>query len=479
MLATALNELAPSQPSHASPVRRIHSKLQELFGIDLRSLALLRMGLGLSVLTDVAMRAFDLVGLYTDRGVLPRDLLIAMEGRGVYLSAHYWASAHPLLQGALFAVTAVCAAALVVGWRTRLATLACWYLVASVQIRQPLVYMGGDSILRLLLFWGMFLPLAARFSLDEKQRRIPARSDWFFSGATVAILIQVCLIYVATGVRKTGDLWWNGQAIFYALNLDEWATPLGVRMRDYPSVLEPITYATLALELFGPFVAFVPVYTWGFRLATIAAFWTFHLGLAATMNIGLFPLFSMVAWLPFIPTQAWTWCGSTMRTVAERPPDWRARLASIVALVCLTYVIVLLAERARVIPRVLPGPVTAVGTALRIQQTWNMFAPDPPSTTAHRDIRKTMWDGSQVTEPAATSFRWTAYLNRAATSLPPNHPLAASLRSFAHFHCGYTRPDDASRVERIAILMHQRHIDSNRQGEVTTRTLIDERCPTE
>ena len=288
-----MTDSPPPRLWDAPPGRWARGKLRELWGIDLRSLALLRIGLGASVLADVAMRAFDLVGLYTDRGVLPRALVLAMDGPGVYLSAHYWASANPLLQGALFATTACCAVALLAGWRTRLATLACWYLVASVQIRQPLGYMGGDSILRLLLFWGLFLPLGARFSLDETRGRVPPRPDPFVSGATVAVLLQVCLIYWATGIRKTGELWWSGQALFYALHQDEYATALGVRLRDYPSLLEPMTYGTLGLELFGPFLAFVPIYTGAFRIATVAVFWAFHAGLAATMNIGLFPLFNV------------------------------------------------------------------------------------------------------------------------------------------------------------------------------------------
>jgi hypothetical protein len=476
-MTTPSNESAPFPPPSATNAGRVRAKLRELFGVDLRSLALLRIGLGAAVLADLATRAFDLVELYTDRGVLPRDLLVALDGRGVYLSAHYWASVHPVAQGVLFAITALCAVALLVGWRTRIATLACWYLVASIQIRQPLVYMGGDSILRLLLFWAMFLPLSSRFSLDDVQRRVRPRPDHFLSGATVALLFQICLIYWATGVRKQGELWWSGRAIFHALHLQEWVTPLGVWLRQFRAMLEPMTYATLGLELFGPFLAFVPIYTPAFRLATVTIFWAFHLGLASVLNVGLFPLFSMVAWLAFVPSQAWTWCGSTTRTAPGASRDWRSRVASIAAVICLAYVILLLAQRSQVIPRVLPGPVIAVGTALRLQQTWNMFAPDPPPVTTSHDIRKTMADGSQETERAGTSFRWIVYLGHAGAPRAADHPLSLSLHRFALQHCENTESGYARRVERVDVFVHQREIQDDGLGEPRTRLLISEPCP--
>lgn len=443
--------------------------LQTLFGIDLRTLALLRIGLGVAVLADVVVRSFDLVGLYTDQGVLPRDLLRATEGRAVLLSAHYWASVSPWLQGALFACTALCAVALTIGWRTWLVTLACWYLVASVQVRQPLGYMGGDSILRLMLFWSLFLPMSARFSMDAAKGRVRPMADRFVSGGTFALLLQVCLIYWATGLRKSGPLWWSGQAVFYALHLEEWATPFGVYLRADPGLHEVLTWATLGLELLGPFLAFVPVYTAAFRIATILMFWGFHLGLASAMNIGLFPLFSMVAWLAFVPTALWERLGWPTTEGIGRPVTWPARLASAAALVLMLYVVVLLAERARLIPRVLPSPVTAVGTVLRIQQTWNMFAPDPTRTTVRHELRKTLTDGSQVVEPPTTSFRWTVYLARVWHE--PDELLAHSLERFVLRQCGSL---DVDRVELIAH-SHQNHPDG--PVEAVTRTVATVRCP--
>ena len=454
------------------------TRLRDLFAVDLRSLALLRIGLGVSVLVDVITRAADLVGLYTDRGVLPRDLLLEIGGRGVYLSAHYWASVHPIWQGALFAFTAGCAIALLIGWRTRWVTLLCWYLVASVQIRQPLSYIGGDSILRVLLFWGLFLPLSDRFSLDAAHGRIRPRPDFFISGGTVALLLQVCVIYWATGIRKTGELWWNGQAIFYALHAEEWVTPLGVWLRDYRSVVEPMTYAVLAIELLGPCLAFVPFYTGTFRVLTIALFWAFHLGLAATMNIGLFPLFSMVAWLPFLPPQAWTWLRVGGKTDGLEHRSWRSRLATVIPIVLIIYVLVLVAERALLLPRVLPREVQAVGRVLRLQQTWVMFAPNPEKSTAHYELRKRLSDGTVSYESASTSFRWTVYLWRTGMERSPGSPQVRSVELFARYRCLGGSDDAGTRIERLEILAHSSRIGADGAALPVTRTLLDVRCPT-
>ena len=45
--------------------------LREIFGIDLRTMALFRVGLGALLLADLALRARDLTAHYTDAGILP------------------------------------------------------------------------------------------------------------------------------------------------------------------------------------------------------------------------------------------------------------------------------------------------------------------------------------------------------------------------------------------------------------------------
>jgi hypothetical protein len=462
-------------PPAATAIGRVREKLRELFSVDLRSLALLRVGLGISIVLDLAHRALDLRLLYTDDGVLPRVLLLEMQGRGAMLSIHYWGSAEQWQQALIFTTNAACAVALMVGWRTWIATLACWYFACSLQIRQPLVYMGGDSILRLLLFWSLFLPLNARFSLDAARGRVALPANRLLSGGSVALLLQVCLMYWATGISKSGELWQTGQAVFYALHWNM-ATPLGVWLRGAPSsVLEMLTYGTLAVELFGPLLAFVPIFTPAFRLLTIALFWGFHAGLAAAINIGLFPLFSAVAWLAFIPSQAWERIRSpAMRDYVPIRGAY-ARATSWLAILAIAYVVIFLAERWRFVPRVLPQAIHTVGWGLRLQQSWDMFAPDPPTRSHTLFVREIGSGGVVRTLPAADGIRPELYAGY-LLALPPRERTSSSHR-FARYWCNEGSNETGSTViEAVALIVESRDIYADGTDPPTTQVLASVPC---
>jgi len=51
-------------------------RIRELFQIDLRSLALFRMGLACVILADLIKRCLSLGAHYTDHGVLPRQAIL-------------------------------------------------------------------------------------------------------------------------------------------------------------------------------------------------------------------------------------------------------------------------------------------------------------------------------------------------------------------------------------------------------------------
>jgi hypothetical protein len=234
----------------------------------------------------------------------------------------------------------------------------------------------------------------------------------------------------------------------------------------------------LAVEIFGPFLAFVPVWTPGFRLLTVALFWGFHAGLATAMNIGLFPLFAMVAWLPFVPGVLWDWLNPDPTRAATDWPDRRSPATSAAALVILTYIALLLGHRTGLLPRVLPEKVELVGKALRLQQAWVMFAPNPFRTSSRYELRLTMVDGSRRSEPAAPSVRLMPSMQR-VTDPPLGAAAIRSLQFFAAYRCA-SRDDAAKpsqRLKRLELVKHVRPLDDAESIELYTQVLIDVSCP--
>jgi predicted DCC family thiol-disulfide oxidoreductase YuxK len=296
--------------------RTFQDRLKEFFSIDLRSLALFRIGLGVLLISDLINRASFLRAHYSDWGILPRDIYIDQFIKPWHLSIHL-ISGHVAVQAALFVLAGIFAFALLIGYRTRLATLVSWLLLISLHSRNPMVLQGGDVLFRLLLFWALFLPLGARYSvdsaLDSDHEEKPVSMT---SVGTVALLLQVCMVYWFTAILKHHPIWYQDwTAVYYALNIDQFVTPFGKYLLSFPSLLKLITFATIVLEALGPFLAFSPYLFGPLRLFTTILFISLHASFVTTLEIGLFPYISMVGWLVFIPTWFWERLFQRLRTV--------------------------------------------------------------------------------------------------------------------------------------------------------------------
>ena len=234
------------------PARVSFTPLRIVFGVDLRTLALFRVLLGSLIITDLCLRARDLRAHYTDFGLMPRGVLIDELSPGSF-SLHLL-NGTALYQSGLFILAAIFGFMMILGWRTRLATVASWLLLVSLHNRNIAILSGEDQLFVLLIFWAMFLPIGARFSVDTALdpsycRGRTSSSSAFFSVATIALLTQGMSMYFFSALLKSDQMWIpDGAAVYYALQLDYLATPFAIWLRQFESILSGLTYYVWALS---------------------------------------------------------------------------------------------------------------------------------------------------------------------------------------------------------------------------------------
>ncbi len=309
-------------------LRRTREKVVDVFGADLRSLATFRVVLALLVLSDLANRATDLSVHYADEGVLSRTVLLEEGLLDSWSFSLNLMNGEPFFQALLFGVGALAAVGMLFGYRTRLMTVGAWVVLLSIQHRNPMVLTAGDILLRLLLFWGMFLPLGAIWSVDRALgAALPRVSMRFLSFATVGLFMQIAFMYWFTALLKSGEEWRvDGTALYYALSLDQITTTIGAFLHGFPPLLQALTFATLLLEAFGPFLLFCPLFTGPVRTAAIAAFMSLHFGIWLTMDIGLFPWISAFCMVCFLPSWFWEKPVAYLRAATPERLDVTRRL---------------------------------------------------------------------------------------------------------------------------------------------------------
>ncbi len=293
----------------------LKTRLDMVFGIDLRTLALFRVMLGTVLLFDQCWRMQDLTAFYTDLGVMPREWLLP--SNGLWRVSFHAANGEWWFAALLFGIETIAALLIIVGWRTRVALIFAFVLNASLLNRNPMVLLGGDILLTCLIFWAIFLPVAARASLDAALSNTPPPTQPLHrSWASVGVLFQVMSVYFFSAILKSGADWHNGTAVDYALAIEGYSTPIGQWLRNFPALTTALTYFVWWLEMLAPILVFVPVFSRALRFAMMAMLMAMHIGFLFCLELGPFPYISLTSLT--LLAGGWLW------DLADRTRDRRA-----------------------------------------------------------------------------------------------------------------------------------------------------------
>jgi len=226
-------------------------------------------------------------------------------------------------QATLFVIAALFPTMLVLGTRTRLAAIVSWVLLLSLQNRNPQILAAGDSLILMISFWAMFLPLGGRYSIDEALDRKsgPVRNS-YFTIATLALLIQGASMYLFGALLKSDAQWIpDGTAMYYALQLDYMVKPFGLWLSQFPEFLQGLTHSIWWVEIVGPILIFSLILHRSLRTLCLAVFITLNVGQYFSMELGLFPLAALVMNLAFVP--GWMWDGMERVFIRSISPNLR------------------------------------------------------------------------------------------------------------------------------------------------------------
>ena len=314
------------------------------------------------------------------------------------------------------------------GLVTWFSTLVCLVGIILVQDANPQILQGGDVLLRLLLFWSLFLLPGHVWSFDARWIAIKSPLLPRTTGlASWALTLQICFIYWFASLLKSDPLWTqNGNALFYALNIEHFTTPFGLYLRQFPDLLRVISLATPWFELVGPCLLFIPIHRDACRLVAVALFMSFHLiGMEALLRIGLFPWVCATAWLVFIPRSFWDWLTisrekslkfkSAKRSSEAHKKSQPTAMAWTVldyigsCLVVVSFLDVLAWNTAS-----LTGATAmhwmqkhdAYANVLRLDQRWNMYAPAPLQDHGWLVVPADLANGTQVDLFTGQSVSW-------------------------------------------------------------------------
>ena len=258
----------------------------------------MRIAIALIIITDLLIRGSDLSAHYTNDGLWPTNLIHNFGWKAGNWSVHELSGTYSWAL-TLFSLHFLFALFLLFGYKTKLATLLVWLLTISLHNRNLFVQQSGDDLLRLALFWGLFLPWNSYYSLDAKKNTISLKQN------TLANLGYMCLIssvYFFTVSLKTSPEWRSdGSAIYFALSLEQIRLPLGDVLYQFPLLMKILTWFVFYLELAIPILILWPSKKGNLRLIAFVLLLLLHFGIGLTLYVGLFFIINIVTGIGLIP----------------------------------------------------------------------------------------------------------------------------------------------------------------------------------
>ncbi|UFJ60203.1 DCC1-like thiol-disulfide oxidoreductase family protein [Brevibacillus sedimenti] len=254
--------------------------------------SLARIGFGLIILYMYLIHYAQRYLLWSDAGLIDHETYVAASMKDHSYSLYMFSPSLAYFD-LIYHLGIVVTILYLIGWKGRIISVLNFIFTISLMDRNVLISDGGDNILRLVLFYLLFANTTAYFSADAKEywRRRPLveHTMWYkikavlHNFAVLFCIINLCIMYLASGLYQVmGEVWHNGTAVYYILQVDEYSHPFFRDLILHNDVLIVLsTYAAIIVKLAFPFLLFNRIT----KYLVVGGVIAFHTGIAVVMGL--------------------------------------------------------------------------------------------------------------------------------------------------------------------------------------------------
>jgi len=310
----------------------LRSRLGDLIAIDKRSLAFVRILLGLLLATTFLNFAWYAPLMMTDEGVVPREF--SLEKTRYREFSLFLGSGSLYFQYALLGSGIVAALLFAAHIMPRVSIFICWILFYSATSRSALYNYGMCPAMLSVLFWSLFVPwnrtptspLMKQHDFGEEGTRVTHWSLW-------GLFLSCAAISYGAGIAKFRhyDLWFTDfSALRLNLSYFRNVNPFTETLSRIPYFFEFASPLIVLVELATPLLLLFPVYTRIIVPLTLLVATCVYMGIALSIHVGIFPLVPLTGFYLMIGGEVWEWCAA--RSICSTLPNAvsmaRARVTS-------------------------------------------------------------------------------------------------------------------------------------------------------
>ena len=232
--------------------------------VSKETLGLFRIAVSAFALIQFFVLLPDWMILYGPDGILPWQISEAIASENMPTLSGLQSLLSPFHLSAnrtLFLVSIIYFLSLVgllVGFKTRLMGILAWLMHLILNTTGHLTAYGVETFMHISLFYCMVLPVGCAWSFDTRKKAstIPAH---LVTLSVRLIQFHLAIMYFASGFEKaSGVQWWNGEAIWIALQQDQFHQVNTNWLASFPFLAKTLCWGTLVIETLYPLGMLIP-----------------------------------------------------------------------------------------------------------------------------------------------------------------------------------------------------------------------------